>query len=277
MVKIQQKKLKFNINCNYRLESRSWRPHIKETAQEASKTAAWTLSAFRDMNWKVDLGWNGENSTEKAQIQYKLQNHVPTKEAREILYHPGLENTQWPRPNDINMMFKTYPRMGGKAIITTSIDIRTQTSVRTDYDNSFTVRGAQLWNSNTRKSLDSWYSWHLRSGWARFWSDTRILRQFLVIRRSMTIHCWTGVNKDFFSKRRFWPECDLLKPITMYHNVCKEDPWTLHFGRLQPTPNRLGLMYAPLPGQAAGNLDACKSLLEFLSSFCSITSPPPPT
>ena len=44
------------------------------------------------------------------------------------------------------MMFKTIPRLGVKAIIP-SIDIGTQSSVRTDYDNSFTVRGAQLWNA----------------------------------------------------------------------------------------------------------------------------------
>ena len=29
----------------------------------------------------------------------EAQNHVPTKEAGEILYYPGLENTQWPRPS----------------------------------------------------------------------------------------------------------------------------------------------------------------------------------
>ena len=44
------------------------------------------------------------------------------------------------------MMFKTNPRLGVKAIIP-SIDTGTQNSVRTDYDNSFTVRGAQLWNT----------------------------------------------------------------------------------------------------------------------------------
>ena len=49
-------------------------------------------------------------------------------------------------PNDIKMMFKTNPRLGVKAIIP-SINIGTQGSVRTDYDNSFTVRGAQLWNA----------------------------------------------------------------------------------------------------------------------------------
>ena len=38
------------------------------------------------------------------------------------------------------------PRQGVKAIIP-SIDNGTQSSVRTDYDNSFTVRGTQLWNA----------------------------------------------------------------------------------------------------------------------------------
>ena len=48
-------------------------------------------------------------------------------------------------PNDVQMQFKHHPRRGIKALIP-QINTKAQLSVRSDYDSSFGVRAAQLWN-----------------------------------------------------------------------------------------------------------------------------------
>ena len=48
-------------------------------------------------------------------------------------------------PNDTGFEFQTHPRLGVKAKIP-SLNKSAQLSVRRDYDNSFRVRAAQLWN-----------------------------------------------------------------------------------------------------------------------------------
>ena len=48
-------------------------------------------------------------------------------------------------PNDVDFEFQYHQRLGVKAKIP-SINKRVQLSVRTDYDNTFRVRAAQLWN-----------------------------------------------------------------------------------------------------------------------------------
>ena len=48
-------------------------------------------------------------------------------------------------PNDTGFEFQTHPRLGVKAKIP-SLNKSAQLSVRKDYDNSFRVRAAQLWN-----------------------------------------------------------------------------------------------------------------------------------
>ena len=48
-------------------------------------------------------------------------------------------------PNDVKMQFKRHIRLGVKALIPQS-NTKAQMSVRSDYDSSFGVRAAQLWN-----------------------------------------------------------------------------------------------------------------------------------
>ena len=48
-------------------------------------------------------------------------------------------------PNDLEMQFKHHPRLGIKALIP-QLNTKAQLSVRIDYDSSFGVKAAQLWN-----------------------------------------------------------------------------------------------------------------------------------
>ena len=62
-------------------------------------------------------------------------------------------------PNDVGFEFQHHQRLGMRAKIP-SINKRSQLSVRTDYDNTFRVRAAQLWNLlpeklGREKSLDN--------------------------------------------------------------------------------------------------------------------------
>ena len=60
-------------------------------------------------------------------------------------------------PNDIGMTFNDHIRLGTKVVIPPVNKV--QVSVRTDYDNSFKIKAAKLWNllpktDNTATSLD---------------------------------------------------------------------------------------------------------------------------
>ena len=115
-------------------------------------------------------------------------------------------------PNDINMM--TNPRLGVKASIP-YFDNGTQGSVRTDYDNSFTVRGAQLWNAipaevSTLVTLEAF-----KVGLGKFlerYPDTPPVPGYSPLHGNSLLS-WRRTHSMPF------PERDLLKPITMYHNV----------------------------------------------------------
>ena len=163
--------------------NRSWRPHIEKTAQEASKMAAWTLSAFRDRTVTVML------TLYKSMVRSKLEYCCLVWSPTSVGEIQMLENVQrsftrrisgcrdmsyWDRlkrlkimslqrrreryciihvwkilnghaPNDIGMEFQTSERLGIQAKIPHMGKIA-KLSVRSDYDKSFKVRAAQLWN-----------------------------------------------------------------------------------------------------------------------------------
>ena len=176
--------------------SRSWSPHIDQVTEGAQKMASWVLSAFRDRSPTLMLTLY--KAMVRSRLEYcspvwspskisdiqKLEN-VQRSFFRKIL---GLQHMDyWDRlkklkimslqrrreryciiqvwkivnglsPNDINMQFKSHPRLGLKAIVP-SINNKVQLSIRTDYDCSFGVRAAQLWNilppdTSSLKSLD---------------------------------------------------------------------------------------------------------------------------
>lgn len=162
---------------------RSWGPHIEKTAQGARKMAAWVLSAFQDrtpavmltlyksiVRSKLEYCCPVWNPTSIAEIQ-KLEN-IQRSFTRKIV---GCKDLQyWERlkklnlmslqrrrerycivhvwkilnglaPNDIGFKFQTHQRLGIKAEIP-AINKRSQLSVRSDYDKTFRVRAAQLFN-----------------------------------------------------------------------------------------------------------------------------------
>ena len=62
-------------------------------------------------------------------------------------------------PNDLEFEFYTHPRHGVRATVP-SVNMKSQMSVRSDYDRSFRVKAAQLWNTlpagvNSLSTLDS--------------------------------------------------------------------------------------------------------------------------
>ena len=62
-------------------------------------------------------------------------------------------------PNDLKFEFYTHPRHGVRATIP-AVNMKSQMSVRSDYDRSFRVRAAQLWNTlpadvNSLSTLES--------------------------------------------------------------------------------------------------------------------------
>lgn len=177
--------------------NRKWSAHIEHTVQGAQKMASWALSAFRDRSSTLMLTlfktmvrsrleyccpvWN---PVKIADIQ-KLEN-VQRSFIRKIV---GLKDmSYWDRlkklkllslqrrreryciiqvwkminnhaPNDVKMQFTRHSRHGIKAKIP-SLNTNAQLSVQSDYDNSFGVRAAQLWNvlpseTNTLETLDS--------------------------------------------------------------------------------------------------------------------------
>ena len=162
---------------------RSWSPHIEQTAQSARKMASWVLSAFADRTPTVMLTLY--KSIVRSRLEYccpvwnpvkisdiQKQENVERCFVRKIA---GLKDMNyWERlkklkmmslqrrreryciiqvwkifnghaPNDVQMQFKTHSRLGIKALIP-RINTIAQISVRSDYDSSFGVRAAQLWN-----------------------------------------------------------------------------------------------------------------------------------
>ena len=167
----------------YISNNRSWGPHIEKTVQGARKMAAWALSAFRDRSQVVMLTLY--KSMVRSKLEYccpvwnpvkvgdiqKLEN-VQRSFTRKIL---GCSDLQyWDRlkklklmslqrrrerysiihvwkilnehaPNDISFEFRSHQRHGIKAEIP-PMNKSAQLSVRSDYDNTFRVRAAQLFN-----------------------------------------------------------------------------------------------------------------------------------
>ena len=177
--------------------NRKWSAHIEHTVQSAQKMASWVLSAFRDrssalmltlfttmVRSKLEYCCPVWNPVKIADIQ-KLEN-VQRSFIRKIA---GLKDMNyWDRlnklkllslqrrreryciiqvwkiinnhaPNDVKMQFTRHNRRGIKAKIPL-LKANAQQSVRSDYNSSFAVRAAQLWNIlpseiNTLDSLDS--------------------------------------------------------------------------------------------------------------------------
>ena len=168
----------------YVSSNRSWSPHVEAIAQSARKMASWVLSAFRDRSpntmltlYKTMVRSRLEyccplwNPSKISDIQ-KLEN-IQRSFLRKIVgcgqidYWDRLKKLRlmslqrrreryciiqvWKilhseAPNDIKMQFKTLDRHGVKVILP-SVNNKTMTSVRSDYDHSFSVRAAQLWNT----------------------------------------------------------------------------------------------------------------------------------
>ena len=162
---------------------RSWSPHIEQTALSARKMASWVLSAFCDRTPTVML--TQYMSMVRSRLEYccPVWNPVKISDIQKIenvqrcfiRKIAGLKDMDyWDRlkklkmmslqrrreryciiqvwkiinghaPNDVQMQFKTHSRRGIKALIP-KINTKAQISVRSDYDSSFGVRAAQLWN-----------------------------------------------------------------------------------------------------------------------------------
>ena len=185
--------------------NRSWAAHIHHTTEGAKKMAAWVLSVFRDRSPTVMLNlyksmvhsrleycspvWNpadisGIQKIENIQRSFlrkitslhnldywdrlKKLNIMSLQRRRErycIIHVWKIINDH--APNDINMQFKDHPRLGIRALIP-PLNNKVQMSIRSDYDCSFGVRAAQLWNAlpadiTTLKSLESF-----KIGFGRF-------------------------------------------------------------------------------------------------------------
>ena len=168
----------------YVSSSRSWGPHIENTVQGAQKMAAWALSAFRDRSVSVMLTlyksmvrskleyccpvWNPTSIGEIKKLE-DVQRSFTRRitGCRELTYWDRLKRLKmmslqrrreryciihvWKiyngdAPNDIHMEFHTNDRLGIKAIIPPMSKIA-KLSVRSEYDRSFKIRAAQLWNT----------------------------------------------------------------------------------------------------------------------------------
>ena len=167
-----------HVNSN-----REWGPHIERTVKGARKMAAWALSAFRDRSPTVMLTlyksmvrskleyccpvWNPVKITDIqklenvqrsftrkivgcSELQYwdrlkklKLMSLQRRRERYCIIHVWKILNGE--APNDTEFTFKSHQRLGLKAVIP-SVNKYAQLSVRSDYDSTFRVRAAQLFN-----------------------------------------------------------------------------------------------------------------------------------
>ena len=162
---------------------RSWSPHIFKTVNSARTMAAWILSVFSDRSPTLMVTlyksmvrcrleyccplWNPSKigqieSIERIQREFtrrisgckdlnywerlkklKLMSLQRRRERYMIIQVWKIINGQ--APNCTEMEFKENERLGTRAIVP-SIPRAAQCSVRTDYEHSFGVKAAQLWN-----------------------------------------------------------------------------------------------------------------------------------
>ena len=184
----------------YVSNERSWTPHIEKTIQGARQMAAWALSAFRDRSTIVMLTlykslvrpkleycspvWNPHKVSDIQKIE-NVQRSFTKKISgcKELTYWDrlkklGILSLQRRRerysivhvwkilndlaPNDLQFDFSIHQRLGVKASIPT-INRKAQLAVRTDYDKTFRVHAAQLFNMlpceiRSIKTLDAFKS-----------------------------------------------------------------------------------------------------------------------
>ena len=176
---------------------RKWRTQIDKTAEAAKKMAAWVLSAFHDRSVNVMLTlyksmvrsrleyccpvWNPTHIGEIQRLENVQRSFTRRIQGcKELTYWERLKKLNlmslqrrrerycivhvWKilndlAPNDIGICFQQNMRLGIKAEIP-AINKKSQMSVRADYDRTFRIRAAQLFNllpANLRsiKKLDS--------------------------------------------------------------------------------------------------------------------------
>ena len=163
--------------------NRQWGPHIDKTVLGARKMAAWVLSAFRDRSQMVMMTLY--KSMVRSKLEYCCPVWSPTKVTeiqkienvqraftrkivgcKDLAYWERLKKLKlislqrrreryciihiWKilhdqAPNDLGFEFKQHARLGVKVEIP-RLNKSTQLSVRRDYDLTFRVRAAQLFN-----------------------------------------------------------------------------------------------------------------------------------
>ena len=162
---------------------RSWTPHIQTAVLSTRTMAAWIYSALSDRTSTLLMPlfnslvrsrleyccavWNPEKvsdikSLEEVQRMFTIKVIVRQQlDYWESLVKVKLLSLQRRRerycighiwkilhelvPNDIDMTFTNNPRHGLKAVLPT-LNIRSQSSVRSDYENSFRINAARLRN-----------------------------------------------------------------------------------------------------------------------------------
>ena len=189
----------------YVSNDRSWTPHIEKTVQGARQMAAWVLSAFSDRSATVMLTlykslvrtkleyccpvWNPSKISDIQKLE-SIQRSFTRKinGCKDLIYWDRIKKLKilslqrrreryciihvWKilnglAPNDLEFQFSTHQRHGIKASIP-PIKKKTQLSVRTDYDKTFRVQGAQLFNMlpNELRSVSTLESF--KAGLGRF-------------------------------------------------------------------------------------------------------------
>ena len=162
---------------------RSWRPHIEQTVQSARTIASWVLSVFRDRTPVIMMTlfktmvrskleyccpvWN-PSSIQDIKALENIQRNFTRKVlgCQDMDYWERLKKLNilslqrrrerycivhvWKMinglaPNDIDMKFRTHNRLGIKSTLP-PVNNKAQASVRTDYENSFKIKAARLWN-----------------------------------------------------------------------------------------------------------------------------------
>ena len=175
---------------------RSWTPHIEQTVQSARTIASWVLSVFRDRSPVIMMTlyktmirskleyccpvWN-PSKVQNIQALENIQRSFTRKisgcqdcnywDRLKKLHILSLQRRReryciihvWKMlnnlaPNDIGMKFYSQNRLGMK-ITLPPVNNKVQASVKTDYENSFKIKAARLWNIlpkhvNTVTSLD---------------------------------------------------------------------------------------------------------------------------